>query len=198
MRPARGRKVKARHVGVRVVEIGKSSQVIEAKASDAEVVVVTVAIERLEVLRNVVVGARASQSFVERDGEGSVELWEGRNGGELLAVLVVVFVFGVPEPFVFDEVPSCAPAELLAVEGRFLGCRFGLVRPYVGGETLVAEESEPGTVNGVASAAVDDVDRAARSQVGAGVERRAADLKLLNCLVGDVGRGGTHPLVTYV
>jgi hypothetical protein len=48
-------------------------------------------------------------------------LREGRDGSELLAVLVVIFVFGVPEPFVFDEVSARAPAYLLAVEWRLRG-----------------------------------------------------------------------------
>src|SRR5262249_29698763 len=125
MRPARGRVVKTYHVCIRVVEIGEGAQVIAAEAGDAEVVVVAEAIERLEILRDVVIGASAAQSFVEGDAEVAVEfrVREGRNGRGLLAILVIMLVFDVPEPFVFNEVSARVPASLLPVEWRLGGVR---------------------------------------------------------------------------
>src|SRR5262245_12400748 len=50
----------------------------------------------------------------------------------------------------------------------------------------------------IAAGASDDVDRAARSQVRARIERRTADLELLNRFVGNVRRCGADVLISDV
>src|SRR5262249_15394930 len=120
MRPARGRIIKTSNVRVRVVLIGESRKTVAAKARDTEVVVITKAVKRLQVLRDLEVSARAAQPFVEWDAEGFSELREGRHVSELLAVLIVMLVLEVPEPFVLDEISTCASTAHLAVERRLI------------------------------------------------------------------------------
>src|SRR5262249_19323717 len=153
-------------------------------------------IKGLEVLRDVEVGAGASQTLVERHAKGLGELRECRDAGELLTILVILLVFKVPEPFVLDEIATCPSATDLAVEGRLLIVRFE--QSQIRGEILVAEEGEARSVNRITPASRDDVYSAARSQVGAGVKCRAADLEFLDGLVGDVGRGGAYCFVGNV
>src|SRR5262249_46041821 len=132
--------------------------------------------------------------LAQRHGEVIGELREGRNGGELLAVLPGTFPFNVPEEAILDDVTAQSSAEVLALEGRVIPPR-GSIQTPVRGVRLIAEEAEAGAMNLVAASAGDDVDRAARSQVGARIERRTADLELLDRLVGDVRRSGAYRLV---
>src|SRR5262245_3374829 len=160
MRPARAVVVKPGHVSVRVVEIGEGAQINPSETGDAEVVVVTVAVERLQILLDVEVGARAAYPLVERNRECACEFLEGRDAGYLLAILIVMFVLGMPEPFILDEISARVAAALLAIERRLWAVK-RLEQPYVGCKTLIAEGREAGAVNRIAAAARDDVDRAA-------------------------------------
>src|SRR5215510_8598572 len=132
MRPPRGRIIKAGDVGVGIVLVGKGCQINSTETRNAEVVIVAPAVEGLQVLRDIEIGARPTQSLIQRYGESLGELREGRNGGELLSVLVVLLVLDVPKPFGLNEVSARTPATDLAIEGRLLGGRLGLVQTQVG------------------------------------------------------------------
>src|SRR5262245_24019011 len=127
-------------------------------------------IEELRILSQRKIGTNSGQSLIERHCKNIGIFWENPYGSELLPILIILLVFDMPEPFIFDEIaPGAAAEDLAIIFGLFRGWR-GLIEAQVRGKFLIPEKTKTCAVEGIGAGFRDDVDCTARCQIGAHIE----------------------------
>ena len=118
-------------MGVGIVKVAERTKVDSTKAGDAEVVVVIEAIEGAELVGYPPIESGSGESFIKWYAEGLCKCREVLYVAELLAVLIVILEFSMPEHFVTNEKASRAPAKDLAIERWLSCCRTGFVQTQI-------------------------------------------------------------------
>src|ERR1700722_481053 len=166
----------------------------ESEGGKQRVLEVRVTVESLRAVAEVVIDFSQEIAFAERLTETAAQICKRRAGqtDRRKPILLGALTVKKEEQLVLDDGSAHVSPELLALK------RIVVPAGCVGFETVVANESERLAVKTVSPGLGGHVDRARRGQILGKVERRLAQLELVNRAGRDVGCCRTHGLVADI